>query len=61
MKLADIKTGDIVQADDGFTCLEAGPHVVKLHNDELYIDCNDGKHFLCGQEDEPGSDLVGLS
>lgn len=61
MKLSDIKTGDIVRADAGFTCMAAGAHAVKSDAGELYIECEHGKHFLSGQEDEAGADLIGIS
>lgn len=61
MKLADIKAGDHVLADAGFTCVKAGPHLVEESKLGLYICCDHGEHYLDGQEDEPGGDLVGLS
>ncbi|MGF6434306.1 hypothetical protein [Bradyrhizobium elkanii] len=61
MKLSDIKAGDTIYTDAGFTCTPAGKHVVKSDNGDLYIECDHGKHFLSGQEDEQGSDLVGIS
>jgi hypothetical protein len=61
MKLSDIKAGDTVHTDAGFTCMGAGTHTVKSDGDELYIECDHGKHFLSGQEDEAAGDLVGIS
>lgn len=62
MKLSDLKAGDIVQTDDGFTCLPEGQHRVEADDEgELYIHCSDGKHFLSGQEDEETGELIGLS
>ena len=51
MKLSDLKAGDRIIADEGFTCLPVGPHVVKDYNGELYVDCSCGKHMLDGQLD----------
>ncbi len=49
-KLTEVKPGDILTADAGFTCMSAGPHTVEVDDrGQLYIPCNDGKHFLDGQ------------
>lgn len=62
MKLSDLKAGDIVLTDDGFTCLAEGEHRVEADEDgDLYIPCSDGKHFLSGQEDDETGELVGIS
>jgi len=61
MKLADIKTGDRVVVDAGFTCMRPGVHAVERDDGGLFIPCDHGKHYLDGQEDEPGADLVGVS
>lgn len=59
MKLTDVKEGDIIIADGGFTCMEAGEH--KVYDDgRFYIKCDEGKHFLEGQEDENGN-LIGVT
>lgn len=59
MKLRDLKAGDSVFADGGFTCLRGGFHFVEADGDGLFIQCDDGKHYLVGQENENG-ELVGL-
>ena len=74
MKLSDLKVGDIIIADDGFTCMKAGPHTVHATDDgDLFVWCKGPEdevgnfpyapthHLLEGQEDEPGGELVGLS
>lgn len=71
MKLTDIKPGDVIQTDAGFTCMGAERKMVKFDEEiakkndwpgaGLYVDCESGQHFLDGQEDEPDADLVGLS
>lgn len=61
MKLADIKAGDYVCTDGGFTCLKPGLYLVEKSSHGLYICCDCGEHYLDGQEDEEGSDLVGIS
>lgn len=56
----EVKPGDILIADDGFTCLNAGQRCTvsvsrKLHRlPELVVVCRDGSHFLDGQLDEQG-------
>jgi hypothetical protein len=69
MQLSDIKAGDAIQLDAGFTCRAAGPVEVKAAADgKLYFDCagpdadagHGHKHFLDGQEDDSG-ELVGIS
>ena len=70
-----VKAGDTLQCDDGFTCLKNGAkRVVKRLNGKLpgcskeyakdpfarlYIDCKCGPHMLDGQLGELG-ELVGL-
>lgn len=58
--LADLKPGSTIIADDGFTCMTAGQKTVHADAHGLYVPCNDGKHYLDGQEDEDGK-LVGIS
>lgn len=60
MKLSQVKMGDTIVADGGFTCMKAGPHKVEGDADGLFVPCSDGKHYLAGQEDEPCADLIGL-
>ena len=60
-KLADVKHGDTLIADAGFTCLDAGQHEVKTDaTGAFYVDCADGSHYLSGQKDQAGN-LVGMS
>lgn len=61
MKLVDVKVGDTLIADGGFTCLCAGPHEVKESATGLFIKCADGRHYLEGQEDEETGELIGLA
>lgn len=60
MKLSDLKAGDTIIADDGFTCMHAGPKRVQSDDAGLYVKCREGRHYLDGQENEAG-ELVGLS
>lgn len=60
-KLEDLKPGDIIIADAGFTCLEPGEHKVwEKHGGKLVVGCRDGDHYLDGQRDAAGN-LVGIS
>lgn len=54
--LEEIKHGDILIADGGFTCLQEGEELeVKLDkNSEKYVECEQGYHFLVGQENSDG-------
>lgn len=61
MKLDEVKEGDTIIADGGFTCMKAGPRKVLSDEHGLFVECAEGKHYLDGQEDEEGADLVGLT
>jgi hypothetical protein len=64
MKLTDLKPGDLIVADDGFTCLTEGEVCeVLFSNDanEAYVKCSDGTHYLDGQLDEDGEIIVGFT
>lgn len=60
-KLSELKPGDQLEADDGFTCLRDGDRmtVTKDHDGSLYVPCADGGHNLDGQADD-GEHLIGL-
>lgn len=61
MKLKDIKPGQTVTTDTGFTCMGPGPKLVKeTPQGDLYVECNDGHHLLDGQIGENGH-LIGIS
>ncbi len=60
MKLDDLKAGDTITLDGGFTCIPAGLVVVEEDKDGKFFKCHEGKHYLDGQEDEAGH-LVGIS
>ena len=61
IKLKDLKPGDTVVAGTGFTCLAEGPHVVQENEYGLFVSCNEGSHYLAGQEYIDGGGLVGLT
>lgn len=60
MKLDEVKAGDTIIADGGFPCMR-GAKVVEADDKGLFVPCDEGKHYLDGQEDAPGAELVGLS
>jgi hypothetical protein len=62
MKLTDLKEGDKLVADDGFTCLADKQicEVVRHPDGNLCVMCANGFHCLDGQLDEQG-DLVGFT
>ena len=62
VKMKDIKPGDKLFCDNGFSCLAPRTicEVKKNENGFLFIECNFGMHFLDGQLNEDGS-LEGLT
>jgi hypothetical protein len=60
MKLTDLKEGQFVKVDSGFSCMKEGVKKVYQNDKGFYVLCSHGKHYLDGQEDEKGSDLVGV-
>lgn len=60
-KLKDIKEGDWLLTDYGFTCVK-GNVAVKIHSCKagLFFNCTGGTHFLEGQTNENGC-LIGLT
>lgn len=66
VKLHEVKDGDTLIADGGFTCIPPGPVVIKYDPDRpgeagLFFYCSEGQHFLDGQVDDASNILVGLS
>lgn len=61
LKFEDVKEGDTVIIDEGFNCMKAGKKRVYADEEEdLYIECDYGNHYLVGQEDEKGF-LIGIT
>lgn len=53
MKTDKLEAGDIIIADGGFTCMEAGPKTVRRNLSKgLWVCCAKGEHYL--NDDEPG-------
>jgi len=60
VKLDDLKPGDVITLDSGFTCHEAGNAQVESDTDGAYFICANGRHYLDGQEGADGY-LVGIT
>lgn len=58
-KLSELKAGDQVELDEGFTCHKAGFVTLKDSIGFLYFECDEGEHCLQGQADD-GEHLVGI-
>lgn len=59
-KLSELKEGDKIELDSGFTCHAAGPIEVRADpKGDLYFPCKEGRHMLDGQADD-GEHLVGV-
>lgn len=61
-KLADLKEGDRVNVDSGFTCRRPGWATVRkiTRKGTPYIACRRGKHFLDGRCDD-GIHCIGIT
>ena len=57
-----VKAGDILVADGGFTCLRYGEECeVKMDRGRgLYVDCAMDKHYLDGQLSDDLTEFVGF-
>jgi hypothetical protein len=42
VKLADIKAGDYMCTDGGFTCMKPGLHLVEADQNGLFLKCDEG-------------------
>lgn len=60
LKLSELKAGDTVFVDNGFTCMDAGKKTVKSDRGHLYVKCDAGNHDLAGQLHDNGT-LSGVS
>lgn len=62
LKLIDIKAGDTLVADGGFTCIAEGAVLEVKDNGDgfLYVPCRRKRHYLDGQTNLEG-EVVGFS
>lgn len=59
-KLSELKAGDKIELDAGFSCHGAGVVEIKQNTlGTLYFECEDGNHRLDGQADD-GEHLIGI-
>lgn len=59
-KLSELKEGDFVLIDGGFSCLSQGKAQVRADDSgRLFIPCSSGNHYLDGQADD-GEHCVGI-
>ena len=60
-KISELKAGDIIELDDGFTCAVAGQRVLKTTSRGLAFDCDEGEaaHAIDGQADD-GEHCIGI-
>ena len=60
-KLSELKAGDVVELDSGFTCASAGFRTLKETKDGLAFDCAEGEaaHAIAGQADD-GEHCIGI-
>jgi hypothetical protein len=60
--IRNLRAGSCLCADGGFTCIKEGAILeVQAEADEsLFVPCDDGKHFLDGQIDDDGGEVVGF-
>lgn len=58
-RIAEVKAGDTLLADGGFTCMSEGIVTVEEDDDGLFVRCGEGKHYLDGQAE--GDVYIGLS
>lgn len=60
LRLSDVKPGDMVMLDDGFSCMPPGRRRVETSEDgSLFVPCDEGRHYLSGQVGDDGF-LVGV-
>ena len=59
MKLEEVKVGDKLVADSGFSCIDEGSVLTVMQAlGEKYVSCRFGNHYLVA---ECNGDLVGFS
>jgi hypothetical protein len=60
VKISDLKAGEAVRGFRDWGCVPSNAtRTVRQDSGGLFVVCNQGKHYLDGQEDESGQ-LVGM-
>lgn len=59
----DVKKGSIIISDGNFTCLKENQYCIvhKEDNNQLYVKCSEGRHFLDGQLSDDGKTYIGFT
>ena len=60
MKLSDLRVGQTVYLDDGFSCHLGGVVDVLVDNDGFYFECAHGRHYFDGQVNSIDDTLIGV-
>ena len=58
-KLSELKPGDTIELDAGFSCAHLGPREIVKDARGFYFICAQGSHYLDGQADD-GEHCVGV-
>lgn len=53
-RIVDLKAGDKVELDESFSCAPAGQTTIEEIDGHLYFNCDEGRHYLVGQDDGDG-------
>ena len=59
-RLCDLKAGDKIELDGGFSCQRATIVTVHKDSDGLFFRCQEGRHYLRGQLLDDCVDLDGF-
>lgn len=59
-KLSELRVGEPIELDEGFTCTKSGRARVREDETGLHFICAEGKHYLDGQCDGDGY-CIGVS
>lgn len=61
-KVTEVQAGDTLEADAGLSCIPAGNKLLVYEDseEELYVKCDKGEHYLNGQLSDDGTHYVGF-
>lgn len=61
MKLSELKAGDVICTDDGFSCTYSTQHIVEADGyGDLFFKCSHDRHYLSGQVNFETKELMGI-